>query len=672
MAPSPHSDANWKPGRGFSIAIGMATALLAWFATSAIRVNAGGPAVPLDDSYIHFQYARSIAELHPFRYTAGAAPTPGATSLLWPLVLAPFHALGFRGERIIWVAWALGFLSLALLAYETARLARGLMDRVAALGAGALVLAFGGFTWFAGSGMEVVPFAWLLTRTCARAAEWIEGNGPAATPPTYRELCVLGALCPLMRPEGIVGSGCVAAALLVAPRLGKRAYALPLVAAPLWPPLVGLLFTGQAVASTAVAKWLPLNPYFGTARLYAAVTGHLAILFGTLFDGRLWTGVFLPEGGRFVFAAAPLLLMVAGRVRGRLARGALVLAMATAIVIPTTYETFLVNRVRYIWPFVPAWFVGIAAMADLAGSAIRYATRRAASLEAQTSGAFVAGAAVLLALRIPPSIDDLASSSTAVTLQQVALGKWAKEALTSRSRLGVNDTGAIAYFSDHPTFDVVGLTTSGEARYWSAGRGSRFEHYERLPREALPEYFIVYPEWFDVPPLLGDAIESRTVEHTILGGRTMTAFVARYDLLNSGADPTERRLTDRRRLDALDVADIDDEAAHGYALFDATQAENVVLAGSAYADGGRLARTRDAFELKIAPGGLLVARLGASTPTVVAIDVNGTRVAEPTVAVTGWDEIVVPLPANAPRGSVRVLVQARSGTFASLHYWSYE
>ena len=71
--------------------------------------RAGGPAVPLDDAYIHFQYARSVAELHPFRYTPGAAPTPGATSLLWPLVLSPFYAIGFRGASIIWVAWALGF-----------------------------------------------------------------------------------------------------------------------------------------------------------------------------------------------------------------------------------------------------------------------------------------------------------------------------------------------------------------------------------------------------------------------------------------------------------------------------------------------------------------------------------------------------------------------------------
>ena len=68
----------------------------------------------------------------------------------------------------------------------------------------------------------------------------------------------------------------------------------------------------------------------------------------------------------------------------------------------------------------------------------------------------------------------------------------------------MNDTGAIAYLSNRRTFDVCGLTTAGEARYWVAGAGSRFEHYERLGARRLPTHFIVYPNWFAIPALLGD------------------------------------------------------------------------------------------------------------------------------------------------------------------------
>ena len=665
--------ANPRPGTGFSIATGISVALLAWFATSSVRSVAGGPAVPLDDSYIHFQYARSIAELHPFRYTEGAAPTPGATSLLWPLVLAPFYAVGFRAERLVWIVWALGFVALGLLAYETARLARGLVDEATALAAGALVLAFGGFTWFAASGMEVVPFAWLLTRTVRRASEWIEARGGESPGgPTYRELLVLAALGPCARPEGVAAAGCVAAALLVAPRRGRRVFALPVLGAPLLPPLVGLLFTGQAVATTEYAKRLPVNPYFGGGRFAAAVTSHVQTFFGTLLDGRLWTSVFLPEGYRLLFTAAPFALQVSGRLRARMPRAALVLVFAAAILIPTTYETFLVNRLRYIWPFWPAWLVGVATLGELVGGGIQYALRRVSVDVPHVPAVLVGAFAAFLALRIPASIDDVSTSSAAITHQQVALGKWAGEALPRATRLGVNDTGAIAYFSGHPTFDIVGLTTRGEAKHWSAGAGSRFEHYERLPRAALPEYFIVYAEWLGVKPILGERIESRSVRHTILGGETMGAFVARYDLLDSGANPTERRLPGKRRIDALDVADLDDEAAHRYELFDATEPENVVVADDFHADGARLSRTRDSFVLKVAPGGLLVARLGATVPTQVSVRVDGKSIAEPAVSVSGWDEIAVPLPSDLTAATATVTVEANEGTFASLHYWSYE
>ncbi len=58
----------------------------------AERLITGGElSLPLDDSFIYLQYARAIAQGHPFVYTAGNAPTTGATSLFWPLLLLPPH-----------------------------------------------------------------------------------------------------------------------------------------------------------------------------------------------------------------------------------------------------------------------------------------------------------------------------------------------------------------------------------------------------------------------------------------------------------------------------------------------------------------------------------------------------------------------------------------------------
>ena len=109
----------------------------------------------------------------------------------------------------------------------------------------------------------------------------------------------------------------------------------------------------------------------------------------------------------------------------------------------------------------------------------------------------VAGAcAGTLLMRLDWVIEDVAQSASGIDRQQATLGRWAKTGLPDGARIGVNDTGAIAYFSDKKTFDVVGLTTPTEGRYWVAGQGSRFEHYERIMKtqpQALPTHFLVYP-----------------------------------------------------------------------------------------------------------------------------------------------------------------------------------
>ena len=224
----------------------------------------------------------------------------------------------------------------------------------------------------------------------------------------------------------------------------------------------------------------------------------------------------------------------------------------------------------------------------------------------------------------------------------------------------------------------MGLTTSGEARFWTAGPGSRFEHYEHLPQERLPTHFIVYPEWFGVPPLLGQELAYRFVRHTILGGTTMAAYEARYDLLGTGELPMSTPRGNPALLDSLDVADLEDEAAHGYRLFDATAQTDVVVAGGDRADGGRSFRHRDEFTLRLAPRGVLIARLGTTNPLLVQLRIDGRDVTKAVLAGSTWQEISIPLPPDLDpnRHTVDVDVDVdvdehEDHTFASLHYWSY-
>src|SRR5438874_10295190 len=67
-------------------------------------VQTGGEwSAPLDDVFIHFDYARATARGFPFQWSVGNGYSSGNTSLLYPFVLAAGYLAGFRAASImIW------------------------------------------------------------------------------------------------------------------------------------------------------------------------------------------------------------------------------------------------------------------------------------------------------------------------------------------------------------------------------------------------------------------------------------------------------------------------------------------------------------------------------------------------------------------------------------------
>jgi hypothetical protein len=635
------------------------------FASHQVLRRAGAPAVPLDDAYIHFQFARSFAQGKPFVYSPGTAPVAGATSLLWPLLLSIPQLCGVAGLALIPWAWLFGWLCLAGLAYDTARAAaRITSDGIAAL-CGLAVLAFSANAWFATSGMEVVPLGWILIRTARRSAEWFEGDRSHR-----RELIALAWLGPLMRPEGSLATMFVVSALIFGERPAARRalQALAALVGVLVPACLNLLLTGHATQTTALVKWLPLNPYLHSGEVLGTMLDNAQIFFGTLLDGKVWSAVFVPQHARILACCALPALLYAGSARGVSSRAWLLTALGLGILIPTSYDSFLWNRLRYLWPFAAPWLIGLGALCDQLGE---LAARLSARL-GLARYALMAGLIGALASKYPFALWDLAESCAAISAQHVELGKWAKTELPPDARIGVNDTGAIAYFSQRPVFDIVGLTTPGEAQYWVAGAGSRFEHYEHLPRSALPTHFIVYPGWLAIDSLLGECLEERTVSATILGGTTMLACRADYSSLGSAERPLAAELAEREPLDVLDVADLESEAAHGYARWPGAQGDDIVVSDGERVDGARRNRTCDSFTLRVAPGALLVARLGASGPTRVTVRVDGQLVRDWALRNRDFQELSSTLPTSVKAGVSRVEVSAEVGErFSAAHFWIY-
>lgn len=679
--------------------------LLGLYCTLEILSRASEPAAPLDDAFIHFQYARRLAEGSFFSYTKGAGYTSGATSFLWPLLLAPFYKLGFRGLSIIPISWCFGTLAHAALAVETFRLANRLAGRATAYGAAAMSLGFGAFAWFAWSGMETIPFAWMLARTTRLCAEWCDGDPPAGhssqgqgthTARRLAGVCAFGLLTPLMRPEGALASLMAAAAIASVPPVFKRGgssrlFALIPLSGPLIVPLTHFAMTGHSSSSTAMVKWFFLNPAYDTNTKIAQLLANIDLFARDLLNGGDYTTIFIPFGLTLVvllgMAALPSL---AHRQRAPF-HAFFVSLFALGALIPCSYMSLLWNRVRYTWPFAPAFFVLLACFAQK--SADLFARRRpmlrplAPIIAGLFAGAFIS--------RLPWSISDLAQSAMAISRQQVTLARWAREHLPQDATIGVNDTGALAYMSERTTFDVVGLTTEGEAPYWVAGAGSRFEHYERMPAEKRPTHFVVYPDWMACPSVLGAELTRATVtDQSILGSPTMVAYEADYSLLGSGERPVMRvpEAAQNKLLDRVDIADLESEAEHGYPRLFAFDVDCRAWMkspplpwpespfGSAeteqndIADGGRFNRLKDAFIARLDPSrpALMIMRIAAEKDMQVRVWAGSQSLGELPISQGHWVERSLEIPADRCAQSTPILVESVTGQgFHSFHYWFY-
>ena len=651
----------------------LATAMLARAAIRAVYAKLGHPGASLDDAYIHFQYARAIAEGHPLRFQAGEPISTGATSFLWPAILALPYALGVHGESILWAAWVVSFVALAALAFETYAITLPLAGRGAAIGAGAMTLGFGGFAWSAASGMEVVPFAWMLAHAVRRASEWSEDPG-RRTRRELRILVALALLAPFMRPEGVVASLVLGVAVVLHPRVPGargRAEAVLFLAAAVAPNLLLLALTGRATSSTAQVKLLLGNPYYV---MPDAAIANARILVGTILEGEVWSAEFLPKGGAPLACAGLAALIWRGQASRRTFRAAAVLVLALAMFVPCLYVTFLWNRLRYLWPFAPGWFIGLACLARALGTLIgRVDARAGATATTLLAGGF-AGA---LAVRLDWVIEDVAQSASGIDRQQAALGRWADGNLPRTARIGVNDTGAVAYFGNRLTFDIVGLTTPSEGRYWVAGAGSRFEHYERLGRSSpgsLPTHFIVYPEWMGCDAVLGNTLHEAVVtDSSILGGQVMRVYDARWDNLGTGELPWTKT---GRVLDTVDVADLQSEAEHAYALLDARDGEQSAEEGNApdgaiVVDGGRTHRVRDRFVVKLPVGRAAhgLGRVKGAAGLTLHVLVDHREMLSQRLEPGPWTEIAFDIPAELASESTGIEVIADGATFTSFHWW---
>src|SRR5690349_7955010 len=168
--------------RSYSHLIALAAGAIFWL--PALGAGRGYFPAPLDDVYIHFDFARSLGQGHPFEWIPGQGYSSGETSPLYAFVLAIGWALGFRDRALgVWAAFV-AVLAVASLVRSVRRLVEPCPTWLAWI-VSLLPLSIGIVDWALWSGMEVAVFAAVLARALEALARV---RGPRRGGPTHTAL----------------------------------------------------------------------------------------------------------------------------------------------------------------------------------------------------------------------------------------------------------------------------------------------------------------------------------------------------------------------------------------------------------------------------------------------------------------------------------------------------
>ncbi len=667
----------WARGQGFD----------------AFIEHSGYWSAPLDDVFIHFDFARSIARGHPFEWSQGAGYSSGGTSLLYPFVLALGLPFGFDGLRLMEWAAVVACVSVWWLLVLGRRLFAGLPLAATYLLPFAF-LSVGALDWSLFSGMEVALFLAIWAGTYAAWDELCAALEPAASPSAKQRALVLGiwgAVLVATRPEAaiLVALFGVSAAFRIR---SKRRAALVLLLRTGVPGALVLLghalanrfLTGETTAAGALVKLEIHHPYFTLQQMLDAWWFHLK------YQVLRLTQYHLADPGIFGW----LLWVLAGAALAQRAtrRHALMLwvsALGWFVVVAFNGQVRWQNE-RYAMPGL-AWLL-LSATLGLSGllAGARRRERRVLGGALAAGAALVAGTFVFFqAPRFREQLWFFGRASRNILEQHMRAALVLRRDLGhTPNRVMVGDAGAIPYVSDLPALDIIGLGGFRGLPFARATRahvGAGVELLEHIEPADRPQLMALYPSWWgELPLYFGDVIDQVPVRgNVICGGASKVIYRSNFSALEGSAWPVTLR-TGERVADDIDVADLVSESEHdyrltpgviGYVTMKVLADPRVPLKG--LFDAGRV----------IAPGASEMFRLNAIDPQRpfrlllrvapsavldVPVSIGGQRVGVLHAnAADGWQELELDVPALGDRRPEVVLEPSQSER-TLYHLWAVQ
>jgi hypothetical protein len=496
--------------------LGAAAACLGYLGIELWQLG-GGLGWPLDDSWIHLQFARNLAAGSGLSYNAGELVT-GSTAPLWTALLALLAYL--PGNPFAWAQLAGALLYLAGVD-AVWRLARelGLGPGLAAL-AGGLTLGTGWLVWSALSGMEIPLF--VLLSTWGMVLHLRERAAAEALPLAPAVL----ALAALARPEGL---------LLLALAFVDGC----------------LRFERDGAAEEGPLRWRR-PPFARLARggLLAACMLAGPLLFYRIAGGTLLPTTFAAKGGemrhwlpdlQYVYGVMGILLRpqpymtllccggaaaLAARLGSRRDRG--LLPALWLVALPLVYSTLSPpgkilagNFGRYYFPLFPVVVVlGTLALEGAAG------VLRPGVMAGKLR---LPACLVLAALLVWPTASSFvqcaglyARNLADVESSDVSAARWLAPRLPPGALLAVNDIGAFKYLLPNRIVDLAGIANP-ELRLEVQRRVARGLPWEQAMAAAVasrrPDYVAIFPAW--LPHLAAQLALRPVLRLRVAGNKTM-------------------------------------------------------------------------------------------------------------------------------------------------------
>ena len=401
-----------------------------------------GRGYPLDDAWIYAVYGRSLAREGVLAYNPGV-PATGATSPLWPVVLAIPHLIWAQPDVVVMAVKLIGFGLHVLTAVLMLAALRGPTRVEYPVLAGAVLVALhpdliSGST----SGMEV-PLSTALTAALLLAAR--RGR--------FLPYLVVSFVAPLTRPE--LGLLTLVMPVALGGRTHLRLFRVLGPAAVLGTSLSfgvtalrNMAVSGRPLVATFYAKAgsgslsLPLAEYIG----FSSVLGAFPIV-----DSSVLMCIAAMVG-------VVVLLRNEGDAHERLASAAFLGALvfcATSFALIRPIDPGSLYHQRYVLPVLPLFVMAMPVLMDAALKRVAApgALRRwglAVVLSLFMAAIFVDG---------PARYEHLENDARNIDDVQVALGK-SLAAVDHRQTVWVVDAGAVRYFGSAFVVDLIGLNNS--------------------------------------------------------------------------------------------------------------------------------------------------------------------------------------------------------------------